>query len=312
MPAGKKWTNEDIEALESYWGNISIPAIARKLGRSVEAVKEKAFRLGLRRHLHSGTMITFNQFCIAIGRGPMHKEILERFRKLGLPIHYKASIKTRFAMVDIDEFWTWAEKHKSVIDFSRIEPLTFGAEPDWVKEARAADFRKRDGIIKTPWTPTEDRRLKQMLEAYRYTYDDISRELRRTEGAVKRRIFDLGLPQRPMRRPIRPWTDEEVKQLCDMLAAGYGFEAIAQKLGRSALACRGKYEHVLNPGYFDRDKRNNREALRDCFQRFRCEHWHGTTGCELKHTDCDACLEFRRRDPDEDDDSGWVSITGAI
>lgn len=37
----KRWTNDEIEYLESYWGEISIPSIARKLERSINAVKKR-------------------------------------------------------------------------------------------------------------------------------------------------------------------------------------------------------------------------------------------------------------------------------
>jgi hypothetical protein len=147
--------------------------------------------------------------------------------------------------------------------------------------------------------------LEQLLNEYRYTYDDLSRILQRTEGAIKRRIYDLALPQRPLRRETRPWTDEEGRQLVDMRVTGYGYEAIAEKLGRSALAVRGKYEHLQNPDYCARANRNSREALRDCFQRHQCCHFKSTVGCELRHTDCDTCTDFRRRQPDERKDTGW-------
>ena len=301
---GPTWKPEEIVYLEDAWDHTPIPAIAKKLGRSVDAVKEKAIKLGLGRHLHAGTMITFNQFCIAIGKGPMKREMLEWFRKLGLPIHQKRTYTRSYPMVDIDEFWKWAADHKDKLDFSRIEPGTFGKEPAWVKEARRIDTACM--IKKTPWTKSDDRRLAQLLGEYRYTYDDLSRILQRTEGAIKRRIYDLALPQRPMRREIRPWTDEEVRQLVDMRVTGYGYEAIAEKLGRSALAVRGKYEHLQNPDYTKRLYRNNREAISGCFQRLQCSHFTKTVGCELKHTDCDTCPDFKRLMPDEKRRSGWV------
>ena len=45
----KKWTKEDVEYLTEKWGNVSIPSLAKKLNRSVNAVKLKAGRLNLRK-----------------------------------------------------------------------------------------------------------------------------------------------------------------------------------------------------------------------------------------------------------------------
>ena len=41
----RKWTKEDVEYLTEKWGNVSIPSIAKKLNRSVNAVKIKAKEL---------------------------------------------------------------------------------------------------------------------------------------------------------------------------------------------------------------------------------------------------------------------------
>lgn len=41
----RKWTKEDVEYLKEKWGTVSIPYIAQKLNRSVNAIKLKAGRL---------------------------------------------------------------------------------------------------------------------------------------------------------------------------------------------------------------------------------------------------------------------------
>ena len=56
----KKWADADVEYLENSWGDVAISTIAKKLGRSVNAVKLKAQRLGYGRALDSGTMVAFN------------------------------------------------------------------------------------------------------------------------------------------------------------------------------------------------------------------------------------------------------------
>jgi len=40
----RKWTKEDVEYLKEKWGTVSIPYIAQKLNRSVNAIKLKAGR----------------------------------------------------------------------------------------------------------------------------------------------------------------------------------------------------------------------------------------------------------------------------
>ena len=56
------------------------------------------------------------------------------------------------------------------------------------------------------------------------------------------------------------WTKDEVETLCRMVDEGYDFTLIAEKLNRTALATRGKFERLQNPEY---NKRYNRGQNRD-------------------------------------------------
>lgn len=50
-------------------------------------------------------------------------------------------------------------------------------------------------------TEAEDDKLRYLLEKNRYTYSELAQELRHSEGAIKRRILDLGIVTRPVRCP---------------------------------------------------------------------------------------------------------------
>lgn len=296
MGKGKNWTAADIEYVEANWGTRSIPAIAQALGRSVNAVKEIAHRHGLTRWIHNGEFITLNQLMIALGRGPVHHVSRDLFLRNGFPIHYKAAIKKKVAIVYPHEFWKWAEQHKDLIDLSRVELLSLGVEPPWAVEKRKADqlakpYTGRD------WTQREDALLKGMLRQQRYGYTELSQALQRTESAIKRRILTLKLKERPVPVNDKPWTAEETQTMLAMIGQGYGFEVIAQRLGRSALAVRGKHERLQRPDYFVRYYRRQREQLKlkDCFQKDVCQHYIPSAGCTKNGTNCDTCLEFKRK-----------------
>lgn len=248
----RRWTKDEIEYLKNHWGEKSIPAIAKKLNRSVDAVKLKAQRLGLARHIHSGEYITLNQLMQALGRGNVNSyTLISWVKKRGFPVRTKKSINRKYRVVCLDEFWEWAEKNRTFIDFSKVPQGILGKEPEWVAEQRKADelFAM---YKKTPWTKEEDALLKAMLNSYRYSYRDISIRLKRTEGAIKRRIFDLGLKQRPLRADNHnPWTDEEEKILLDLYYKGYRPEVIAEHIDRSAQAIRGKIERMQRDKLLD-------------------------------------------------------------
>jgi hypothetical protein len=241
----RSWTVEELDYLESKWSEISIPSIAKNLERTVNAIKMKAFKLGLGRHLHAGEEITFMQLVTALGKRNNYSYCKQSWTKQGCPVRYKKSIRKRFMMINIDAFWKWAEKHKNMLDFSNFETNALGKEPAWALVKRRADIAAKK-YKSTPWTQTEDEYLISLLNSYKYGYREISIKLCRTEGAIKRRILDLGLKQRPVRADNHtPWKNSEIKTVMDMVKAGYMPQVIAEDVNRSALAIRGLLERTF-------------------------------------------------------------------
>lgn len=238
------WSKEELDYLEDKWGVISIPCLAAKFGRTVDAVTLKANRIGLGSHLHGGECITLNQLSIALGIS--YNSIQDVWIPKGFPYSFKKPMTRKFKVTYLKDFWKWAEKNKKLLDFSKVEVNTLGKEPEWVTEKRKADIAAAR-YKKTPWTTKEEALLKSLLNSYKFSYYDISQRLGRTEGAVKQRMADLGLMQRPIKADNHiPWTDKEIKLLVDLNSKGYRPEAISEKLGgfRSSLAVRGKLERM--------------------------------------------------------------------
>lgn len=246
----KLWTKQEIDYLSDNWGYLTIPKIAENLGRSVQAVKLKAQRTGLHRHIHSGCYITVNQLATAINHS---YSIVINWEKYGLEIKKKKSINKFYKIIKIEDFWEWAKNHKQLVHFDRIEPLILGEEPEWVQEARRADFNGKTSRAK--WTSNDNDRLIYMLNQYRYSVSEIATALNRTEGAVKRHILDLGLKQRPIRQEDRKWTEDQINTLLDMVERGYNFEQIGKCIGRTGSAIRGKYEQLINPKYMKQQRK---------------------------------------------------------
>ncbi|WP_440898173.1 hypothetical protein ACS127_17380 [Amphibacillus sp. Q70] len=243
----KFWTDEEISFLQERWGLTSIRRIALKLGRSENAVKLKAQRLGLgdaRTHYDG---ITLNQLSLVLNT---HYSILKNWTKIyGFPAKTKVfALKDEVLVVTYKDFWKWAKENKHMLDFSRLERLSLGPEPIWVAEKRKADQIKKQYVPKphnTPWSRTDDEKLKWMLNKFEYTYPRIAVELNRSQGAIKRRIYDLDLKARPIRLPNHiKYTKEEEDLIVDLLDKGYCFDVIATRMNKSALAVRGKAERM--------------------------------------------------------------------
>ena len=238
MRKNRTWTDEECSFLEEKWGVFTIPTLAKILGRSIGAVKQKANRMGLGTHLENREEITFRNLLEALGYSRYNSYLVNRLRKLDFPFVYKASIKKKFRMVKIDEFWKWAEKNKCEINFAKFPKNALGKEPKWVDEKRRADLMNPSKVNpRRKWTKDEDRLLIEKVKSNRYTYQMLSRDLNRTECAISRRLLYLGVPYRPIPQDNHiKWTVEENLKMIELHKRGYDTNAISKILNKTQLS----------------------------------------------------------------------------
>ena len=246
----KTWSKAELDMLQEIWGKYSIPTIAKRLGRSVNAIKVKAARLGLGPILMAGEWVTLNQLVIAVRGNNGGYNYLQKswVQNRGLPVHMKRVVNNSFQVVYLDEFWEWAERNRSFIDFSKFEPLSLGAEPDWVKEQRKYDFKSFAIQRKDPWTKADDANLKRLVEMHKYGYAELSSILQRSAGAIQRRLTDLDIKDRPVKADnhgeTAAWTELQFEILADGIRKGKSYTQIGNELGKSEKAIRGKVYFV--------------------------------------------------------------------
>lgn len=242
MGLGKNWTKKEEEYLAENWGTLSVPTIAKNLGRSENAIVVRKCKLGLGAFLDNGDYVTWNQLMGAIGYGTVDNyKMTSWVKNRDFPLHTKRVNNNTFKVVHLKEWWIWAEKNKDLLDFSRFEANSLGEEPAWVKNKRSHDYEKNRKYIKTPWTQAEDDNLRRLVAKQKYTYDDLSKMLRRTNGAIQRRVCDLGIKDRPVKADNHTlWSKEEYHRLGELIKAGYGYDLIAEQIGKSSKACRGR------------------------------------------------------------------------
>ena len=239
----KKWTAEEEDYLAEHWGHSSVKALAEKLGRSEDAIVTRKDILGLGAFLDSGEYVTLHQLLQALGYGASDNYKLKSWIKnRGLPVRNKRVRNNSFRVVRIEDFWTWAEKNRSFIDFSKMEPLALGLEPDWVPEQRKKDYTAFAIQRKDPWTAGEDSRLIMLLKQHKYGYAELSEMLHRSAGAIQRRCINLGLKERPVKADNHGpgWSTEDLRTLAEGIRRGEGYVSIARKIGKSEKAVRGK------------------------------------------------------------------------
>lgn len=243
MAKNRNWTQEEIEYLEDNYGTVKIKTISKKLNRSASAIVNKVNRMNLGRW-YTRAGVTMGEFSKATSIA--HGTLRNWTEHYEMPFRKKSIRQSDFYIIKLEDFWKWAETHKQMIEWNKIERLAIGPEPHWVNEARKAKVIECDlSAKKIPWTSSEDEKLKWMLKQYKFTYPDISKELNRTHGAIKRRMSDLNLQMRPI--PIatkKVYSEQEVQEILNLYNAGYGFKFIARKLNRSEAGVRGKIERM--------------------------------------------------------------------
>ena len=247
--SGKKWRLEEFRYLKNNWGEKSIKAIAKKLKRSPTAIQIKAQRLNLRRLTEYGEYITFNQFVNLINK-PSYLKYNKKLLNAGFPLKSITIITRKINVIYMSDFWKWLEKNKHILDLQYTEKGMLGPEPDWVYYKRDADIRAAEYTQK-PWSADDDKRLISMLNSFNYGYREISIRLKRTEGAIKRRMLDLKIKIRPLKADNHnPWQKPEIQIVKDMYLKGYKSQIIAEYINRSALAINGLLERH---NYFRKD-----------------------------------------------------------
>ncbi|MBQ7737979.1 MAG: AsnC family protein [Oscillospiraceae bacterium] len=245
MGKGRNWTTEEEEYLRENWGHVTVDGLCRHLDRSKNAIMCRVHRLGLPPYLESGDYVTLNQLYRAFrGRNAMTYLLKSWVEERGMPVHKKRRGSGSYRIIYLDEFWKWAEKNRSFLDFSKMEPLALGMEPPWVEEQRHKDFDGCANQRKDPWTSLEDQQLLHLLRQHRYGYAELAEILHRSAGAIQRRCNDLQIKERPVKaentgREVR-WTEENLRRLADGIRRGDSYALIGKAVGKSEKAVRGK------------------------------------------------------------------------
>ena len=233
----KPWSSQELETLEEMWGNFAVPTISKHLGRSPNAIITKARKIGLGAFLDNGDYVSFNQVLKCFGIENYSYTSVNWIKNKGFPVQYKKVNKSRFKVVKIENFWKWAKNNIDLIDFSRFQKNTLGEEPEWVNDIRKIHEDMASSFTRnTPWTPYEIERLK-FLSKRGYTMFEISKDIRRTEGSIKRKMYDLYI-ETCSRSSKKKWSEKEKADLKQYILNDLPYEMISQKLGRSTVSIR--------------------------------------------------------------------------
>lgn len=251
---GRSWTEAEKEYLTEHWGNTSIQKICTHLNRSKDAIMNMRTRMHLGPYLQAGDYVSFNQFRLALGIDYSHK-VETWVDKRGFPLKYKQVNNSKLRVVYMKDWWKWAYENRSFLNFSKFPKNELGEEPDWVDEKRRHDQRHAKQINGTAWTEYELRRLASLVKFHKKSISEIAAELERTEGAVARKMYELGLnPGKKAKTKI--WSEEEDKLLYDtLLSSNHWLEVYKVFPNRTEKSIRGKVFRVFGTEDFEKIKK---------------------------------------------------------
>jgi hypothetical protein len=237
----RRWSEEELIYLEDNWGN-SFKSIAMYLGRSIYAIKQKAVKLGLGDSRTVSENIILAEFYRATKINKY--TVINVWVKNGLKLKNKKSNtgNRTYQYIDIEKFWKWAESHKELVNFANWEENIVGEEPQWAKEKRKADSMDPSKVEHNRvWTDSDKKLLIDKVKTYRYTYEDLALEFNRTQAAVKKKLYELGVPYRPIPKNNGiKWTSDEKEKLQKFISKGFSSATIAKLLHKSELSIKDK------------------------------------------------------------------------
>lgn len=266
----KAWTAEELNYIREVWGEKTVPEIAAKLGRTINAVKIKAVRQGYRGQKWSGEMMSARKVSELLGVD-IHTVTDWWISKCGLKAKAKrlGESKRTTTIIMFEDLLYFLRTHQELWDSRRIEEYALGAEYAWLKEKRNKD---RELPIRRlqKWTRYEDGQLIIMYKRG-LAKSEIAKRLGRSYASVERRISRLDV-----------WgsgkhiSDEERKRKKREKQEGFEKKALCQRLVNCLLAYRNSQEY----GEF--------------WQKDMCRNWDKVRGCSVGNKNCDECGAFSR------------------
>lgn len=239
------WTEEEEEYLQRRYGKTTLKRIAKKLGRSENAIEIKAGRLGISSALEATGELTAAEIA-KVFKIDAHVVVDKWIKDKSLKAQYKAiKYKRKFWRIKIEDFWKWAYVNKEIINFSKLERNILGKEPSWVDLERKKDFKEKPKRQHQFWNELEDRRLKNMWKS-NLNLKEIAERLNRSCSSIRHRSKRLGLV--PTRKVNIPWKKEEIGTLINMKEKGALDREIAWELGRSTGNISWKRKELIKQG----------------------------------------------------------------
>ncbi len=252
IQSGRAWTLDEEKMLEENWGYMKLERLAKKMKRTVFALKVKAARMGL------GSMLENNSDIVTVSdiselTSVSRDRIMNSWVNLGLKLQQMRLTNSRtYYYVTWYDLLDFLEKNQNEWDSRNVDSYMLGTEPDWLRQKRKRD-RLEDPLWYRHWTDEEKQKVVELLKIGK-TYDEIALLVRRSEGAVAGMLCSLGYSY----RLPQFWTGEELKFLKDNYLT-MTYQQIAKHLNRTTKAVSSKAEELGYSKKYIRTRKKGKE-----------------------------------------------------
>ena len=173
---GRAWTKEEITLLEELTEKYPLATVARRLGRSENAVFLKRQRLGIGGYMANTDMLTRNTLSKVLG---IENRTLCYWERKGL----KSIRKGPYVMYRQQDIIRYMRDHPEDWNASRITDDSLFMAYDWYKEKRKTDRPHRYN-----WTRLEIDRMNR-LRHEGFSIREIAQVMNRSESSIKYKIY---------------------------------------------------------------------------------------------------------------------------
>ena len=186
------WTDEETQALKDWWGEKTPDQIARRLGRSTNAVINRAKLLHLGSYLEASEYLGMHQVTEIMGVDS-HVPVRTWIPKYKAPfVERRIRGNLKFKVIRLEDLMKWLKNNPEAWDSRKVKPYALGTEPEWLKEKRAADNARPEKPTGTKYTKAETDRIR-MGRSNGKSYREIGRQIGRSAASVQARADRLRL-----------------------------------------------------------------------------------------------------------------------
>lgn len=175
--AGKRWTQEELETLEDMIDKYTVASIAKKLGRSFDAVNIKLNRIGLAGFERSTDLLTMNQVCLMMG--VQSRTVKKKWKNKGLHIMRKG----RYQVIRQEELIKYLENHPEDWNATGVTDDSLIMAYPWYKEKKKVDTKRS-----RYWSQKDISQL-NYLRHEGYTTREIAEKMGRSESSIKYKLY---------------------------------------------------------------------------------------------------------------------------